>query len=83
MAAAHKLLINLLVAGPAIPRGHLRSNCEAVVLFLLLGLRRLVAIETGHARGGMLAHFVFVNHGVLLTRVALGALAGGPHEVGI
>jgi hypothetical protein len=82
VAATEKFLVDLHVAGLAIASGHLRSDDEAVVLFFILRCRRLVAIQAGYAFSGMLTHFIFVDHGVLLARVAFGAFSGSTNEIG-
>ncbi len=81
MAAVQKFLVDLLVAHAAIACCKVSRNNEAVVLFLLLILSGLVTIEAVHAFLGMLAHFIFVHHRVLLPNVALGTFAGGANEL--
>jgi hypothetical protein len=58
------------------------GNHEAVVieLVLFLALLGLVAIEAVRANGGVLAHFEFVNDGILLPRMAFCAFPGGLDE---
>jgi hypothetical protein len=80
VTAAQKLLVDLLVARAAIAGGHLRGDDEAFMFLLFLGLRRPMAVQAGHALGGVLAHFEFVDDGVLLTRMALRAFARGANE---
>ena len=82
MPAACKLLVDLLVARTAISCGHLRADHEAVVLFLFLTLRGLVAIEARDSLGCVPAHLVFVHDRILLPQVTLRAFSGGPYEGG-
>jgi len=44
---------------------------------------RLVAVETVDAFRGVLAHFVFVDDGILLAGMTFGALAGGFDKIGV
>ena len=80
MPAARKLLVDLLVTGAAIPGGHLRGDDEAVVLFLFLSLRGLVAIEARDSLGGVLAHLVFMHDRILLSQVTFGAFSSSADE---
>jgi hypothetical protein len=75
MAAAEKLLINVLMAAPAISCRKTGDDSESIVFFALLLARWLVAVEAINAPLGMLAHFVFVNNRILRARVAFGALS--------
>ncbi len=76
--AVQKFLIDLFVASAAIAGGDVAGgDDEAVMVFGLLSGRGLMAVEAIHAAFGVLAHFVFVNDGVLGARVAVGALAAG------
>lgn len=81
MAAACKFLVDLFVARPAIARSDQGGNDEALVIFLLLALRGLVAVEAGNAFSGVLAHFKFMNDGILLVRMAFRAFASGLDEL--
>src|SRR6478752_9770853 len=66
MAAMEELLVDLLVATAAISGGQAgRRNREAMMVFLLLALCRLMTVQTVHAFLRMLAQFVFVNDRVL------------------
>lgn len=79
MAASEELLINALVTCAAISGSQARYDNKPVVLQALLVLSRPVAIETVDVLLGMLAHLVFMHNGVLLPRMAFGALARSPH----
>jgi hypothetical protein len=80
MAAAQELLINLFVAWPAVRRRHVRCYHEPVMLPLLLALCRLVAVQAGNAFHRVFAHFIFVDHGVLLVCMAFRAFSRGLQE---
>src|SRR6266581_3438606 len=82
VAAAYEFLINLVVAGLAVSRREMSGNHKTVVIELVfsLALLRLVAIEAVHTNGGVLAHFVFVNDGILLSRMAFCAFPAGLDE---
>ena len=83
VAAVEKFLIDLFVASTAIAgRDVARGDDETIVVFGFLSLGGLVAVEAVDAALGVLAHFVFVNDGVLGARVAVGALASGADELG-
>jgi len=75
--ASHELLVDLLVANTAIRRGDVCRNLKAVVIdfVFLLPLLRLVAIEAAHSLRRVFAHFEFVHDRILLSRMALRALA--------
>jgi hypothetical protein len=77
MPAAQKFLVNLLVARATVPGRYRSGDNEAVVLFFLLPLLGLMAIEAGNPLCGVFAQFELVNDGVLLIRVALRAFSGG------
>ncbi len=78
VAAVQKFLIDLFVASAAVAGGDVAcGDDEAVVVFGFLSSRGLMAVEAVYAALGVLAHFVFVNDGVLGARMAVGALAGG------
>ena len=81
MAAVQKLLIDGLVAASAISGSQFGGDHEAVMIFLFLSGRRLVAVEAVHAFAGVGAHLVFVDDGILRTGVTLGAFSGGAHKV--
>src|SRR4051812_5128879 len=74
MTAVKKLLINTLVATPAVSRGERGRDYESVMVLLFLSRGRLMALEAVHTFAGMSAHFIFMNHRILRTRVTLGAL---------
>ena len=75
-----KLLVNGLMAGAAIAGRQLGRNDEAVVvLFFLIG-GRLMALQAIDVFPGVRAHLVFVDDGVLCTRVAFGAFARSTHQ---
>ena len=81
MATVQKLLIDVFVAAAAVPRGQLGGDHEAVMILFALAGSGLMAVEAVHTFLGVQAHLVFVNHGVLQARVALGAFSRGTHEV--
>src|SRR5579859_4569874 len=80
MPAVGKLLVDLLVARAAVSSSHLRADDEAVVFFLLLALRGLMAIQARHSLGGVLAHLIFMHDGILLPQMAFGAFPGSANE---
>ena len=82
MAAVQKLLIDALVAAAAISRGKFGRRSRIRGGLLILAGCGLVAIEAIHPFARVQAHFIFVHHGVLHTRMAFRALAGGAHQVG-
>src|SRR5579859_1591452 len=82
MAAAEELLVDAFVAAAAISRGELGGDDEAVVVFLVLSGRGLVALKAVDAFAGVRAHLVFVHDGVLGALVALGAFSGGADQSG-
>ena len=77
VAAAQKLLIDAFVARAAVAGGQIGADHEAVVVLLLLAIRRLVAVQAVDALPGVDAHLVFVDDGVLQAGVTLGAFARG------
>ncbi len=81
MAAAKKFLVDGFVALAAVARGEICSDDESVVVFALLSLGGLMAVEAIHALGCVRRHFVFVHHGILKPRMALGTLARSAYEV--
>lgn len=81
MTAAGELLINLLMAVAAVGGGEVTfGNDEAVMFFLFLRRRSLMAVETTHALLGVRAHFIFVHDRILGAGVTFGALARGADE---
>ena len=82
MAAAQELLVDALVATPAISRGQLGRDHETVMVLFLLSGRGLVALEAVHALARVQAHFIFVDDRVLGASVTLGAFAGSSDQVG-
>src|SRR5262245_1360633 len=80
MPATEELLVFGFVTAPAVGGGDGLADLEAVMGFLFLLLGGLVAFQAGDAFRGMDAHLVFVDNGVMLLRVALGALARGLDE---
>src|SRR5215471_5461311 len=81
MAAALKLLINLFVTGAAIARSDARRYDEPVVLFFLLTLLRLMAVQARNSLLRVLAQLVFMDNGILLVGVAFRAFACRFNEV--
>ena len=75
VAAANKLLISALVTTAAVARGHLFGDDEAVMILALLVVCRLVAVQATDAFLSVPTHLVFVNDGILLLSMALGAFA--------
>ena len=61
MAAAKKLLIDSLVARPAVGRRYHRVDDKAMMISGLLSLRDLVAVETIDALARVSAHFEFMH----------------------
>ena len=82
MAAPQVFLVDRLVTAPAIPGCQLRRNDEAVMVFLRLAVRWLMAVQAVDALLRVTAQLVLVDDRVLLLAVALGTLAGRPHECG-
>src|SRR5579859_4543434 len=78
--AAHKLLVNLLMASPAIARRQLGGNHEPVMVLAGLAFRRLMTFQAVDALLGMHAQLVLMHHGILLIRVALGTFARSPDQ---
>src|SRR5215469_2515160 len=78
MTAMQKLLVNDLVATAAIARGEFARNDKAVVIFLFLSARGLVAVQAIHAFARMQAHLVFMDYGILCARMAFGTLPSCP-----
>src|SRR5215813_7398272 len=75
--AAHELLVDLFVAGAAVGGRNVRRDDKAVVILTIsfLSFLGLMAIEAVDALRGVLAHFIFVDDGILLAGVAFGAFA--------
>src|SRR5262249_7642737 len=82
VAAPQEFLIDGVVARAAVAGRELRDDGEAVMILTLLSGSRLMAIEAVDALSRVRAQLVFVDDRILLGRMALGALAGGPHEGG-
>ncbi len=82
MTAAQELLVDGFVAATAIAGRQLCGDDEPVMVLLLLVRRGLVAFEAVHALRGVLAHLVFVHHGVLCAGMALRAFARGSNQFG-
>jgi hypothetical protein len=80
--AAKELLVYVFVAAAAVPSRQLRTDYETVMIFLVLSLGRLVAIQAIHALLRVPAHLVFVDHGILCPGMTFGALPAGAHECG-
>jgi hypothetical protein len=68
------------VTASAITGGQLGGDYEAVVVFFILTRCGLVALKAVHAFPGVQTHLVFVNDGILSSRVTFSALSGGPHQ---
>lgn len=81
MAAAQELLVDALVATPAIPGGQLGRDHEAVMVLLFLPGRGLVTLQAVDALAGVHAHFIFVDDRILGASVALGAFPCGSDQV--
>src|SRR5215470_12274741 len=73
MAATEKLLIDPFVTGAAIAGRDRRRYDKSIVLFLLLILLRLMAVQARNPRRGVLTQLVFMDNGILLVGVALRA----------
>jgi hypothetical protein len=82
MAAAQELLINTFMATPAVARGQLGRDHEAVMVLLLLSGRGLMTLQAVDALASVQAHFIFVDDGILGASVALGAFAGSSNQIG-
>lgn len=81
VAAAKKLLVDSLVAAPAVARRQLGGDHKTVMILFLLAPRGLVAIETSHVLTGVHAHLVFVHHRILRPGMALRTLPGGAYQI--
>src|SRR3954462_9603124 len=68
------------MARAAVPGRYASGDDEAVMVFVRLLVRGLMAFQAVHALLGVAAHFIFVHDRVLLPEVAFGAFAGGPDE---
>src|SRR5579863_10382939 len=75
MAAAQELLIYGFMTAPAVPSCQLIGNHEAVMILVLLIGGGLMAFQTTYVLLTMHAPLVFVNDGVLLAIVTLGAFS--------
>jgi hypothetical protein len=66
--AARKFLIDLLVAATAIGGSKMCGNHKTVVVLVvsILTFLRLVTVKAANAFLGVLAHFVFMDNGILL-----------------
>src|SRR4051794_20803651 len=84
MAAMNILLVDLFVTAAAVRgrQAHARDHKPVMVLFVL-ARRGLVALQTIHAFLAVLAHFIFMHHGILEARVTLRTFARSPHETRI
>ena len=81
MAAAEELLIDLFVTSAAVAGSDRYWYDESMVLFFLLPLLRLMAVQARNSLRGVLAQLVFMDYGILLVGVAFRALACGFNEV--
>lgn len=81
MAAVQELLIDRLVTAPTISGGELGGDDETVMVLLFLAGGGLVTVETVDAFPGVRAHLVFVDHGILGSRMTFGAFSGGANEI--
>src|SRR4051794_30634718 len=81
MAAMNILLVDLLMAAAAVRgrQAHARDH-KPVMIFFVLARRGLVTLQTIHAFLGVLAHFIFMHHGILQARMTLRTFARSPHE---
>lgn len=78
-----KFLIDLFVTATAISSGDVAGgDDETVVVSALLSGRGLMTTEAVNAALGVLAHFVFVDDGVLGAGVTVGAFAGSAYQFG-
>lgn len=78
VATVQKFLIDLFVASTTISSGDVAcGHDEPVVVFTFLALCGLMTVEAVDAAFGVLAHFIFVNDGILGARMAVGALTAG------
>ncbi len=73
--AAQKFLVDVFMARAAIAGGEMIADDESVMVHFVLARGRRVAIEARDVLARVDRHFVFVDDGVLLTRMALGAFA--------
>lgn len=78
--AVQELLVDILVAAAAVPRGQLGGNDESVMIFLLLPRRWLMAIQAVHAFLRVHAHLIFVDDGVLSPYVAFRTFSSGTNQ---
>ena len=81
MAAAEELLIDLFVTSAAVAGSDRYWYDESMVLFFLLPLLRLMAVQARNSLRGVLTQLVFMDYGILLVGVAFRALACGFNEV--
>ena len=83
VAAAGELFIDRRVTGAAVGRGDAVVDDESIVVGAGLAGEHLMTVEARHALLRVLAHLVFVDDGILVVAVALGALAAGLDEIRI
>ena len=81
MAAARELVIDRRVTRAAIGGSDAGVDDEAIVVRAGLAVDHLMAVEAGDAFLSVLAHLVFVDDGILVVAVTLGALAAGLHVI--
>src|SRR5262245_49223669 len=82
MAAAHELLILLLMAAAAVGSRDMTCDFEVVVCHLLLIGSRPMAFEAIHPLLRMLAHLILMHDRILLLHVAFGTFAARLDQVG-
>src|SRR5947207_418299 len=75
VTTAQEFLVDGLMALPAIACGEVFGNHEAVMIFLLLVLGGLMAVEAIHTLGGVGRHLVLMHNRILQPCVSLGTLA--------
>jgi len=80
MPAVKELLVNALVATPAISRRELGRDYESVMVFPFLSRGGLMALQAVHTFTCMSAHLIFMNYRILRARVTLGAFARSANE---
>jgi hypothetical protein len=82
MAAAHELLILLLMAAPTVGSRDVTCDFEVVVRHFFLTGRRPMAFQAIDSFLCVLAQLVFMHHRILLLHVALGTFATRLDQVG-
>ena len=82
VAAPQELLVNAFVTGPAVAGRQVGTDDKSMMVDFLLTGTRLMAVKAIHALLCMGGHLVLVDNRILESRMTLGALSGGPDEVG-